>query len=416
MTRCLSNCSIRRDWLKYEMEKFGRNVDVLIAVAFFTNSEFIKSLVGSGCTVWLIVRLGFPTSDQRLREVLNMQDVHVRYFTGNNFHPKLYIFGDDAAFVGSSNLTDAGLVSNAELNVRIEPEDPEFDRLKEIFWEYWEEAGVLKEDILHNYSHAVSQMFRANSEMEREVSKRIGDVIFPNIRRDIKRKSRSKEYEELYLKKYQVFLTEFQKLRRVYESVGKRKASENQLPLRIEIDQFLSWVRESKARGESFLEAPVRRGEDLDHFLSGVIEEFMVSEHRHLNYVVQQTYPKIIGNFRSEKNIDSLTPDEVFETLLVVHAFVDQLRFYTGGLDGLKETFLRENDISQIRNTIKHLLFGEGHYIRRMADCIFDPEYKLRHFGRSCVRETYGWMNTTETPICNERTLKSMQWLGFGRL
>lgn len=416
MSRCFSNNRNRGDFLREEMEKFGENTDVFIAVAFFTDSNFIKKLVKKGCTVRLVVRLGFPTSDQRLREVLNMQDVHVRYFTGNNFHPKLYIFGDDAAFVGSSNLTDAGLVSNAELNMLIEPEDPEFDRLKEIFREYWEEAGVLKEDVLHNYSHAVSHMFRANSEMEKEISKTIGDVIFPNIRRDVKRKSKPKEFEDIYLKKYQVFLSAFETLRRIYRSMDKRKVDEDKLPLRIEIDQFLSWVREHKARGESFLVAPVRKGEDLESFLKGTIEEFITSEHPYMNHVVQQTYPKIVRNFRSKENIDSLTSDEVFETLLVVHAFIEQQRFFTGGLQGLKEKFLHENDISQIKTTIKHLLFGEGHYTKRMADCIFNPEYKLGHFSKSCVQETYGWMNTTETPICNERTLRSMQWLGFGKL
>jgi hypothetical protein len=30
-----------------------------------------------------------------------------------------------------------------------------------------------------------------------------------------------------------------------------------------------------------------------------------------------------------------------------------------------------------------------------------------------CVQETYGWVNDEDVPICDGRTLKSLQWLGF---
>jgi hypothetical protein len=48
-----------------------------------------------------------------------------------------------------------------------------------------------------------------------------------------------------------------------------------------------------------------------------------------------------------------------------------------------------------------------------MGRCIFDPQYKLNHFGRSAVQELLGWINAEDLPICNNRTLRSLRWLGF---
>jgi hypothetical protein len=80
------------------------------------------------------------------------------------------------------------------------------------------------------------------------------------------------------------------------------------------------------------------------------------------------------------------------------------------------EAFIEDNGLERIKKTLKYLLFGEGEFAQRIADCIFDPEYKLIHFGESCIQETYGWVNNSDTPICTQRPLMSMQWLGFGKL
>jgi hypothetical protein len=46
------------------------------------------------------------------------------------------------------------------------------------------------------------------------------------------------------------------------------------------------------------------------------------------------------------------------------------------------------------KGTLSYLLHGsEKDYVTRMADCIFDPYYRLHDFGESCVQETLGWVN-----------------------
>ena len=64
----------------------------------------------------------------------------------------------------------------------------------------------------------------------------------------------------------------------------------------------------------------------------------------------------------------------------------------------------------------KYLLFDKDDYQTRIAKCILDGNIKLNHFKESAVKELYGWINNDNIPLCNDRTLKSMQWLGFGKL
>ena len=47
-----------------------------------------------------------------------------------------------------------------------------------------------------------------------------------------------------------MFLSNYRKLENIYKSIGERK--ELSLPLKIEIDQFLSWIREKEAKGDVF--------------------------------------------------------------------------------------------------------------------------------------------------------------------
>jgi HKD family nuclease len=74
--------------------------NVYIAVAFFTESSVVESLIANGCHVRLVFRLGFPTNPSALQELMELPNVEVRYFTGHSFHPKIYIFGEKAALVG----------------------------------------------------------------------------------------------------------------------------------------------------------------------------------------------------------------------------------------------------------------------------------------------------------------------------
>jgi hypothetical protein len=77
MNGIFANTNSRKDFLRYELEKHGKKTDVYIAVAFFTDDKFIRDLVNNGCSVRLIVRLGFPTSARSLSKILHLKNVYI---------------------------------------------------------------------------------------------------------------------------------------------------------------------------------------------------------------------------------------------------------------------------------------------------------------------------------------------------
>lgn len=91
----------------------------------------------------------------------------MRYFTSTRFHPKLYLF-EEVAFIGSSNLTDSGILTNNELNVSISKVHEGFDRVRDIFADYWDNAAVLKPDVQTRYEEA-NVMRRAKSEYDKKM-------------------------------------------------------------------------------------------------------------------------------------------------------------------------------------------------------------------------------------------------------
>lgn len=413
-----TNPNRSNDYFGPELQKYGKKTDVFIAVAFFTDSTFVRDLVDNGCKVQLIIRLGFPTKAQDLKWIFNYKNkVDIRYFTTSKFHPKLYIFGNRIAFVGSSNLTDAGRFSNQEINIAIDSEDPAYFELRDIFQRYWEEAVPLTQEALDKYAVIVSQTEAANSKAEKDIIEKIGLVEGTTVKdHNRKKKPQSRIFVEAFLRRYQLFLRNFNVLREIYQSVGRRYVSDERLPLRIEIDQFLSWVREEKTYGDSYADAPVRGGEELSDFVQHNINEFLKTGYGYVDNIATYSYPLIRDYLSSRDRIESLTEEEIREMAGVIHAFNAQLRFHQGGKETLLKAFIEENRVEAIRKTLVHLLFGKGEYTQRLADCIFDPRYKLRHFGQSCIQETYGWANLDNIPIGNERAFKSMQWLGFGEM
>lgn len=93
-------------------------------------------------------------------------------------------------------------------------------------------------------------------------------------------------------------------------------------------------------------------------------------------------------------------------------SFHDRFRFYKGGLETLKASFIEHNEEQRVKNTLTYLLYGTGDAVGRMADCIYDGEYKLNEFGKSNVQELIGWINKEELPVINGRTTKVLRYFG----
>ncbi|WP_353934354.1 phospholipase D-like domain-containing protein [uncultured Brachyspira sp.] len=184
------------------------NEDIYIATAFFSDIDFIKKAIDKNCNIKLIVRISLATSMQRLKEISEMNNVNIRFFTSNKFHPKLYIFGNSIAFIGSSNLTQSGLKSNQEINISIESENTIFDDLQSLFDEYWEQAEVLDNNYIQKFIEIEEKyydIYRNLNNYQNDI-KEIKECEFENIT-IVGKKKQSKEATFIsdFKKKYQLF-------------------------------------------------------------------------------------------------------------------------------------------------------------------------------------------------------------------
>lgn len=391
--------------------------EIYIAVAFFTEENVVKEFLAKNCHVRMIVRLGSPTKPEALQALINNPNIEIRYYSDQSFHPKLYIFGSKIAFVGSANLTVPALHTNQEVVVSIDSEDPRFNELKSLFSDYWSGAQVLTSESIASYETIYEKYSQSRMEISRideEIQLKIGKTIFPNIERRVPKKANEKIFLDEYRKTYQECVTAFEKIKKVYMSVGKRKNDSDEIPIRIEIDSFVSFVRERHAKHESWNEQPIGWSENRRTLAQEHIEEWLKTDWPHYDEkICYENYPRIRKAFGSEDNINNASYDEIIDALSVLHSFNDRLRYFPGGLDTLMNKFKTSNDIKDTKSSLIHLLYGKGDIVERMADLIYTSSHKLVEFGQSNVQELVGWINKEELPVINGRTTKVFRYYGF---
>lgn len=412
-----TNRNAKRDFVQnglYEYVEDG--MDVFIASAFFTEYDVIKMILEKKCHVRIVVRLGFPTSPHALENLLKSDNVEARFYTAHSYHPKMYIFGDKNALVGSANLTRAAILSNQEVVVGLNSEDARFDELVELFSEYWEEAKVLDDDAIATYKIIYEKFKQATefvSNLDETVIKTLGDVNFANINRGKIIKSKKSIFLDAYKKAYQESVAAYKNILEVYEE-KQRKIPEQYIPLRLEIDSFFSFVRDIHATHETWKSQPLGWESNKKDHLRSLIDEWLKTPWLHFeDTIVNNNYPLIQKVFNSPKSIDAASGQDIADALCVLHSFHDCLRFHKGGLETLKADFLNTNELNQIKKSLKHLIYGDGDVITRMSDCLFDEKYKLNEFGRANVQELVGWMSKDNLPVINGRTTKVLRYFGF---
>lgn len=362
-----------------------------------------------------MVRLGPATPAEALRRISKSPNVHIRFFTSSKFHSKLYIFGDRCALVGSANLTQSGLQSNREIALLISQQQPEFDELVSLFQSYWNEAHVLDHVRLKQYLSiwaSRSQAKSPESQLEERVIESFGDVApYQGVQIGMAGASADQLFLEDYRRTYQEFLQAFRELEAIYEQDGRRQ--QPRLPLRIEIDQFFSFVREQHCPGERFLDAPVRSVNDRRALIEGLIGEWHQHRWEWLEEQVVGGFPLINKRLGTKEAIAAASMDAIIDALEVCHSFHEQLRFRLGGAPTVRTDFAESNDLQRVKRTLTFLLHGNGSFVDRMGAAIFDPSFKLAMVGRSVAQELFGWVNQENIPICNGRTIKSLRFLGY---
>ena len=417
MRDLFTNRSSEKDFVRSGLSEYVEDgMDIFIATAFFTEIDVINSFIEKGCNIRIVVRLGYPTSPNALKKLLTADGVDARFYTSHSFHPKLYIFGDKRAMVGSANLTGRAINSNQEVVVGLQSDDVRFEALTTLFSAYWDEAEVLTLESIDKY-RAIFDKYRHASELieklDGNVKEVFGELNFSNIDRGKRARSKKSIFYDSYSKSYQDSVSAFEKVQKIYLE-RERRVNETAIPVRLEIDSFISFVRDRHAGGEAWAETPVGWDDERQSALRALIDEWLSTEWDYFDEtIVSVNYPLIQRVFGSEEAIDRSTEDEIVDALCVLHSFHDRLRFFKGGLGTLRSKFLETNRIEDVRRSIKHLLYGQGDPVRRMSDCCFSDEYKLSQFGQANVQELIGWMSKESLPVINGRTTKVLRYLGF---
>jgi len=389
--------------------------EVFIASPFFSYSDLIEDILKTGSFVRLIVRLGPATSPRALNSIISHPKVHIRFFTTQTFHSKLYIFAEKAALVGSANLTQAGMNTNQEICVEIPRDNESFDELVMLYNSYWNTADVLTPTALEKYKE-LSNTYPAPlaPTLENKILETFG-TIEPTSNIEVGKKTPSKEQVFLtsYRRTYQEFRTAFEEVLHIYSANGRRQHPEEIVPLRIEIDQFFSYVRETFSKGDSYLDEPLRAGSDRVALVKARMDDWFNQRWKYLDEYIPIHLPRIQDRLGNEKNIETATMDELLDALDVCHSFHDRLRFFRGGHETHLRVFKEQNELTQLKKVLLYLLHGKDEYVTRMGNCIFDQKYGLKQFGRSVVQELLGWVNNDGIPICNSRTVKALRYLGY---
>jgi len=415
MDRLYTNRNATGDFHINGFRTHGKHVTSLhAAVAFLTAPEPLLELAEAGVKVRVVVRLGYPTSPRALKRLVEHPQVLVNATTSPAFHPKLYIFQDRCALVGSANMTNAALWTNQEVSVEVPAADPLYAELSDLFDLWWAGSRVLDEDLLESYEKAF--VLHSPSAKARALEKAVKDLAPGNLS-DVDKTVRKKasradlDFRE-YQRTYQELLSGFSTLRAGYESTGIRVLPE--LPLRLEVDAFLGWLREAHATGDLPDSAPTRTGTDFIKHLVPLVQEWgEVAEEWTTRNELESRLSQFQEMLGKPESIKSASAEQIVDTLLNAHAVGDRLRYYKGGRPTQRANMLEKMPEDRLHKTLTYLLHGKPHFIERLARCLRDPEWKLAELGRSGVQEVFGWVNSDDIPICNERTLKSMRWLGL---
>jgi hypothetical protein len=417
-TGLFTNSSQRADFVRTELLDFDRDVtDIFIATAFFTEFDVMDELASRDVSIRLVVRLGFPTSPYALAKAMRLKNVQLRYFNDRSFHPKLYIFGNSKALVGSANLTRAALLSNQEIVVKIEADDERLTELASVFSEYWSEAKVLTDETLVHYTalyRAKQRILKDIEDLDQDLEKQIGRHAFPNIQRGLPKPQRENIFLDVYRRAYQACIDAFRRLKDAYLALGRRKFRPEQYPLRLEINLFINYVRDVHARGESWRQSVPGWDNTKIGLLHSQLAEWIdrnLTEFE--SRTVTESYPRIMTLFSDREHLLQATDDELFEALRTVTSFEEQLRFHRGGLPALRAAFFGRNSPERIRESLAYLVFDAGDPIVRMANLLFNPDLKINEFGSANVQELIGWTDQADLPVVNGRTTKILRYFGF---
>jgi hypothetical protein len=414
--RVFSNGDGRDLVLNQFTKRADRASRLYLAAPYFTKPEPVVNAARQGKSVHLLVGLNASTTPKALAAVRGIPGLHVRFLT-HRFHAKIYVFDDDA-LLGSSNLTDAGLIENREAVICLDADrDPDaVDEVKALFQELWESAAVLTDEKFNKFRMAW-EVVRTMQNQDDLIEDAIGRAEPANVNVASRSKTKVRAFlDSLQRDVYEKFSPAFNEVTQILLDGGFRRPELADIGLANETNRFLNWVRLSRVHGvEAWRNAPLRSDPERRVEIGQLGSEWLATDDNRVPDFYIGWLANVQSIFGSAEKLRSLSKDELVAGLMSLHAFTEQSRYVTGGMKNLPQAFWAANadDVEKVRRALLHLLYGSGDFVERLHDVLYDKKMSVNYFGWFSALELFGTVRPDECPPMNGRMAKALRYLGY---
>lgn len=417
MSRIFSNGPGRDFVINPFSRLIASSSSVHLAAPYFTEAAPIIDAARAGKQVQLLIGLNSATSPEAVRQVFGIGGLAIRYLT-YRFHAKIFVF-DNAAILGSSNLTDGGFRSNREAVICLDREEDTdaVEDVRALFVELWEAGQVLTQPKLVNFTSAHIALRKRMPNADREIEDAVGRAQPPNINVASTVKAKERVFlENLRREVYEQYRPAFLEVAAILEQDGLRRPELEQIGIANEANRFLNYVRLTHVIGdESWRSAPLRDVASRASLIRSLAAEWVAA----YNSLVPDDYAEwlktVSRTFGTAEALEAVNKQQITNGLLSLHAFVEQLRFVKGGQQNLPAEFWKQNAdrLDHVKSSLSYLVHGPGDFIERLHDVLYHPSRRIARFGYFSALELYGTLKPSECPPMNGRMAKALRYLGF---
>lgn len=417
MSRIFSN-GPGRDYVINPFSKLiASSSSVHLAAPYFTEASPIIDAARAGKQVQLLIGLNFATSPEALRQVFGIPGLAIRYLT-YRFHAKIFVF-ENAAILGSSNLTDGGFRSNREAVIcldRAEDVDAVED-VRALFVELWEAGEVLTQPKLVSFTNAHIALRQRMPNADREIEDAVGRAQPPNINVASTAKAKERVFlENLRREVYEQYRPAFSEVAAILERDGLRRPELEEIGIANEANRFLNYVRLTHVIGdEAWRSAPPRGATARASLIRSLAAEWVAADDSRVPDDYAEWLETVASTFGTVEALEAASKQQITDGLLSLHAFVEQLRFVKGGQQNLPGEFWKQNAdrLDHVKSSLSYLVHGPGDFIERLHDVLYHPSRRIARFGYFSALELYGTLEPGECPPMNGRMAKALRYLGF---
>lgn len=388
--------------LKNLLTTFGDKSDCIkVASAFFSDTDMIDDWLSKSKKIELLISLRPPTNYYSLKAVHSKLGISIQ-FLGEEFHSKFFIFYEKgkpfACVIGSSNFTAGGLHRNIETNA-ILTDNVYLSEIEKHFNQLIDLSYLLQPTDLANFKK-VFDNFKKRAD---ETAKEQDELQKKILSKRASRKKKIKVGKEA--KQYFAFWRIVDDVKEMVDEISEHEYPN--IPVYITIDHFWHWVKTIWSKEGR----PVPTALNRKTIIPKLFKDYCDWDKSNGNYTHQmaKTSKNIFANLLSNNHIDDLTEDEAKKIYANLHSGAMRTRRF-----GADEKFVSENSISQIRNSLKYLLYSNDELDLRIHQlCEMNSPYKLKQLKSSGAQELIGWVNPDKYPIRNDKADDALRLLGI---